>query len=75
MNLLRDMFHLTAGVLLTIFYREGMQVAMNWTFVIWTIVAAYDLTMWLSDGKHSFIKDIINDFFADEDTKKGTSRH
>ncbi len=27
---------------------------------------AYDLTMWLSDGKHSFIKDIINDFFADE---------
>ena len=74
MKLIRDGFSLAAGVLATICYREGMGVAMTWIVMIWGALASYDFAMIGTNGKHSFIKDFINDFFADG-TKKGTSRH
>lgn len=74
MNLIRDGFSLAAGILATIYYREGMEVVTAWIVMVWGALAAYDFAMFGTDGKHSFIKDIINDFFADG-TKKGTSRH
>ncbi len=74
MKLIRDGFSLAAGVLATICYREGMGVAMTWIVMVWGALVSYDFAMIGTNGKHSFIKDIINDFFADG-TKKGTSRH
>ena len=46
MSLLRGIFYTTAGVLFTLFYREGMQIAMNWVFMIWVPVIAWDFAMW-----------------------------
>ena len=74
MKLIRDWFSLAAGVLAAICYREGMDGAMSLIVMTWAALVAYDFAMLGTDGKHSFIKDIINDFFADG-TKKGTSRH
>lgn len=74
MKLIRDVFSLAAGVLATVCHREGMEVSMAWVVMIWAALASYDFAMLGTDGKHSFIKDIINEFFADG-TKKGTSRH
>lgn len=74
MKLIRDGISLLAGILATICYREGMEVSMAWVVMIWAALAAYDFAMLGTNGKHSFIKDIINEFFADG-TKKGTSRH
>ena len=74
MKFIRDWFSLAAGVLATICYRDGMEVVTAWIVMVWGALTAYDFAMLGTDGKHSFIKDIINDFFADG-TKKGTSRH
>lgn len=74
MKLIRDVFSLAAGVLATVCHREGMDGAMSLIVMTWAALVAYDFAMLGTDGKHSFIKDIINDFFADG-TKKGTSRH
>ena len=74
MKLIRDVFSLAAGVLATICHRDGMDGAMSLIVMTWATLVAYDFAMLGTDGKHSFIKDIINDFFADG-TKKGTSRH
>lgn len=74
MKFIRDWFSLAAGVLATICYRDGMDGAMSLIVMTWATLVAYDFAMLGTDGKHSFIKDIINDFFADG-TKKGTSRH
>lgn len=60
MNLLKSIFYTTCGCLFVYFYREGMQVAMNWTFLIWVPVMAWEFANWLTPYK---------------DTKKGTSRH
>lgn len=46
MNLLRGIFYTTAGILFTLFYREGMHIAMNWVFLIWMPVIAWDFAMW-----------------------------
>lgn len=73
MKLIRDGFSLAAGVLATICYREGMEVVTTWIVMIWGALASYDFAMLGTDGKHSFIKDIINDFFADG-TKKENQR-
>lgn len=73
MKLIRDVFSLAAGVLATICHRDGMEVVTAWIVMVWGALAAYDFAMLGTDG-HSFIKNIINDFFADS-TKKGTSRH
>ena len=73
MKFIRDWFSLAAGVLATICYREGMDGAMSLIVMTWATLVAYDFAMLGTDG-HSFIKNIINDFFADG-TKKGTSRH
>lgn len=74
MKLIRDGFSLAAGILATICYREGMEVVTTWVVMIWAALASYDFAMLGTDGKHSFIKDIINDFFADEITKKENQR-
>lgn len=73
MKLIRDGFSLAAGILATICYREGMEVLMTWVVMIWGALASYDFAMLGTDGKHSFIKDIINEFFADG-TKKENQR-
>lgn len=73
MKLIRDGFSLAAGVLATICYREGMEVVTTWIVMVWGALASYDFAMLGTDGKHSFIKDIINDFFADG-TKKENQR-
>lgn len=69
MKLIRDGFSLAAGILATICYREGMGVVMTWVVMIWGALVSYDFAMLGTNGKHSVIKDIINDFFADG-TKK-----
>ena len=73
MKLLRDVFSLAAGVSATICYRDGMDGAMSLIVMNWAALVAYDFAMLGTDGKHSFIKDIINDFFADG-TKKENQR-
>ena len=74
MKLIRDGFSLTAGILATIYYREGMEVVTAWIVMVWGALAAYDFAMLGTDGKHSFIKDIINDFFADGTKKENQSQ-
>ncbi len=69
MKFIRDGFSLAAGVLATICYRDGMEVVTAWIVMVWGALVAYDFAMLGTNGKHSFIKDIINDFFADG-TKK-----
>ena len=73
MKFIRDWFSLAAGVLATICYRDGMEVAMSLIVMTQATLVAYDVAMLGTDGKHSFIKDIINDFFADG-TKKENQR-
>ncbi len=73
MKLIRDVFSLAAGVLATVCHREGMDGAMSLIVMTWAALVAYDFAMLGTDGKHSFIKDIINDFFADG-TKKENQR-
>lgn len=73
MKLIRDVFSLSAGVLATICHRDGMDGAMSLIVMIWATLVAYDFAMLGTNGKHSFIKDIINDFFADG-TKKENQR-
>lgn len=51
MNLLKSIFYTTCGCLFVYFYREGMQVAMNWTFLIWLPVVAWELANWLTPFK------------------------
>ena len=41
MKLLKGAFYTTCGCLMTLFYREGMEVAMNWTFIIWLVAVSY----------------------------------
>ena len=69
MKLLRDVFSLAAGVLATIFYRDGMNVAIGWVVMIWAALVAYDFAMLGTNGKYSFITEIMNEFFTDG-TKK-----
>lgn len=69
MKLIRDGFSLAAGILATICYREGMGVAMTLVVMVWGALASYDFAMLGTDGKHSFITDIMNEFFTDG-TKK-----
>lgn len=74
MKFIRDWFSLAAGALATICYREGMEVAMSLIVMTWATLVAYDFAMLGTDGKHSFIKDIINDFFADGTKKENQSQ-
>ncbi|HJF54424.1 MAG TPA: hypothetical protein K8W06_04670 [Limosilactobacillus coleohominis] len=74
MKLIRDGFSLVAGILATICYREGMEVAMAWVVMTWGALLSYDFAMLGTNGKHSFIKDIINDFFADGTKKENQSQ-
>ena len=43
MKFVKALFYTAVGSLMTIFYREGMEVAMNWVFVLWLPFAAHDL--------------------------------
>ena len=43
MQFLKGIFYVGCGCLMTIFYREGMEVAMSWTFMIWLPFIAHDL--------------------------------
>lgn len=43
MRFLKGIFYVGCGCLMTIFYREGMEVAMSWTFMIWLPFIAHDL--------------------------------
>ncbi|MEY8441844.1 hypothetical protein AALA17_04190 [Lactobacillaceae bacterium 24-114] len=45
MKFLKTLFYAAAGALMVLFYREGMEVAMNWVFVIWLPFAAHALAM------------------------------
>ena len=74
MKFIRDWFSLAAGVLATICYREGMDGAMSLIVMTWATLVAYDFAMIGTNGKHSFIKDIINDFFADGTKKENQSQ-
>lgn len=69
MKLIRDGISLLAGILATICYREGMDGAMSLIVMTWATLVAYDFAMLGTDGKHSFITDIMNEFFTDG-TKK-----
>lgn len=73
MKLLRDIFSLAAGVLATICYRDGMDGAMSLIVMTWAALVAYDFAMLGTNGKHSFITEIMNEFFTDG-TKKGDQR-
>lgn len=73
MKLIRDGFSLAAGILATICYREGMEVSMSLIVMTWAALVAYDFAMLGTDG-HSFIKNIINDFFADGTKKENQSQ-
>lgn len=73
MKLIRDGFSLAAGILATICYREGMEVVTTWIVMVWGALASYDFAMLGTDGKHSFITEIMNEFFTDG-TKKGDQR-
>mgnify|MGYP006064101881 CR=1 FL=1 len=42
MKFVKALFYTAVGSLMTIFYREGMEVAMNWVFVLWLPFAAHD---------------------------------
>lgn len=57
MNLLKSIFYTTCGCLFVYFYKEGMQVAMNWTFVIWVPVMAWDFANWLTPYQKTQKKD------------------
>ena len=69
MKFIRDWFSLAAGVLATMCYREGMDGAMSLIVMTWATLVAYDFAMLGTDGKHSFITEIMNEFFTDG-TKK-----
>lgn len=43
MKFIKALFYTGIGSLMTIFYREGMEVAMSWTFMIWLPFIAHDL--------------------------------
>lgn len=43
MKFIKALFYTGIGSLMTIFYREGMEVAMNWVFILWLPFAAHDL--------------------------------
>ena len=43
MQFLKGLFYAGCGCLMTIFYREGMEVAMSRTFMIWLPFIAHDL--------------------------------
>ena len=43
MQFIKGLFYAGCGCLMTIFYREGMEIAMSWTFVIWLPFIAHDL--------------------------------
>ena len=43
MNFVKALFYTAVGSLMTIFYRDGMEVAMSWMFVLWLPFAAHDL--------------------------------
>lgn len=43
MQFIKGLFYAGCGCLMTIFYREGMEVAMSWTFMIWLPFIAHDL--------------------------------
>lgn len=43
MKFVKALFYTAVGSLMTIFYREGMEVAMSWTFMIWLPFIAHDL--------------------------------
>lgn len=63
MKLVRDVFNLTIGVLATICYRDGMEVAMNWiVYVFWLPMFAWDLSKTLTP------------YMFDDDNKK-SARH
>lgn len=57
MNLLREIFYTTAGVLFTLFYLEGMHIAMNWVFMIWVPVMAWEFANWLTPYQKTQKKD------------------
>lgn len=42
MQFIKGIFYAGCGCLMTIFYREGMEVAMSWVFVLWLPFAAHD---------------------------------
>lgn len=42
MKFIKALFYTGIGSLMTIFYREGMEVAMSWTFMIWLPFIAHD---------------------------------
>lgn len=43
MNFVKALFYTAVGSLMTIFYRDGMEVAMSWIFMIWLPFIAHDL--------------------------------
>lgn len=43
MKFVKALFYTAVGSLMTVFYREGMEVAMSWTFMIWLPFIAHDL--------------------------------
>lgn len=43
MKFVKALFYTAVGSLMTIFYREGMEVAMSWTFMLWLPFIAHDL--------------------------------
>lgn len=43
MKFIKAIFYTALGSLMTIFYREGMDVAMSWMFIVWLPFAAHDL--------------------------------
>lgn len=74
MRVIKALVYIATSSVATIAYREGNGALMGAMVMICTVLAAYDLAMWMGDSDYPIIHDIMNDFFADG-TKKGTSRH
>lgn len=53
MQFLKAAFYTTCGCLLVLFYREGHQVLMNWTLMVWLPFMAWDLVQTLTPYKKS----------------------
>lgn len=60
MSFLKASFYTLCGCLMVLFHREGHEVLMSWTFIVWIFPLAWDLAKAMTPY-HS--------------TKKGTSRH
>lgn len=74
MRVIKALVYIAASSVATIAYREGNGVLMNVMAVIMIMFFAYDGAMYMTNNEHSFLQDIVNDFFADGTKKENQSQ-